>query len=86
MRSERRVCFVFGSPDLPRGRREKAALKKAAGVSGGNDECQARLKGRQRNYWMGTEIGMLGGYGCQGQVTAGEVQTNKAKWEQDIMT
>jgi len=65
---------------------QKAALKKAAEVSGGNDECQARLKGRQRNYWMGTEIGMLGGYGCQGQVTAGEVQTNKAKWEQDIIT
>jgi len=51
---------------------QKAALKKAAGVSGGKDECQVRLKGRERNYWMGTEIGMLGGYGFQGQVTAGD--------------
>jgi len=42
---------------------QKAALKKAAGVSGGKDECQVRLKGRERDYWMGTEIGMLGGYG-----------------------
>jgi len=42
---------------------QKAALKKAAGVSGGKDECEVRLKGRERDYWMGTEIGMLGGYG-----------------------
>ena len=49
---------------------QKAALKKAAGVSGGKDECQVRLKGREHDYWMGTETGMLGGYGFQGQVTA----------------
>jgi len=30
-----------------------------------------RLKGRDRDYCMGTKIGMLGGYGFQGQVTAG---------------
>jgi len=35
---------------------------------------------------MGTEMGMLGGYGFQGQVTAGDVQTKKAKWEQDIIS
>jgi len=40
---------------------EKAALKNAVGVSGGKDECQVLLKGRKRDYWMGTEIGMLGG-------------------------
>jgi len=50
MRSERRVCFVFGSPDLPRGRREKAALKKAAGVSGGKDHYKMQLKGREHDY------------------------------------
>jgi len=48
---------------------QKATLKKAAG---GTDECQVRLKGRERDYWMGTEIGILGGYGFQGQVTAGD--------------
>ena len=37
----------------------KAALKKATGVSGGKDECQMRLKGRERDYCMGMEIGML---------------------------
>ena len=42
---------------------QKAALKKAAGVSGGKDECQVRLKGREHDYWMGTEVGMLGGLG-----------------------
>jgi len=51
---------------------QKAALKKAAGVSGGKDECQVRLKGRGHDYCMDTEIGMLGGYGFQGQVTAGD--------------
>ena len=42
---------------------QKAALKKAAGVSEGKDECQVRLKGKEHDYWMGTEVGMLGGYG-----------------------
>jgi len=40
---------------------EKAALKNAVGVSGEKDKCQVLLKGRKRDYWMGTEIGMLGG-------------------------
>jgi len=52
--------------------KQKTALKRAAGVLGGKDECHVRLKGRERNYWMGTEIGMLGGCGFQGQVTAGD--------------
>jgi len=56
-----------------------AALKKAAGVSGGKDECQVRLKGREHDYWMGTEIGMLGGYGFQGQVTAGDGSDKQGK-------
>jgi len=58
---------------------QKAALKKAAGVSRGKDECQVRLKGRERDYWMGTEIGMLGGYGFQGQVTAGDGSDKQGK-------
>jgi len=58
---------------------EKAALKKPAGVSGGKDECQVRLKGKERDYWMGTEIGMLGDYGFQGQVTAGDGSDKKGK-------
>ena len=65
---------------------KKAALKKVAGVSGKKDECQVRLKGRKRDYWMGTEIGMLGGYEFQGQVRQVMVQTKKAKWELDIIT
>jgi len=57
----------------------KAALKKAAEVSGGKDECQVRLKGRERDYWMGTEIGMLGDFGLEGQVTAGDGIAKKGK-------
>ena len=37
----------------------ETALNQVAGGSGGKDECQVRLKGRERDYWMGTEIGML---------------------------
>jgi len=58
---------------------QKAALKKAAGLSGGKDECQVRLKGRERDYWMGTEIGMLGGYEFQGRVTAGDGPDKQGK-------
>jgi len=58
---------------------QKAALKKVAGVSGGKDECRVRLKGRERDYWMGTEIGMLGGYGFQGQVTADDGSDKQGK-------
>jgi len=58
---------------------QKAALKRAAGVSGGKDECQVRLKGKERDYWIGTHIGMLGGYGFQGQVTAGDGSDKQGK-------
>ena len=58
---------------------QKVALKKAAGVSGGKDECQVRLKGRECDYWMCTEIGMLGAYGFQGQVTAGDSSDKQGK-------
>jgi len=58
---------------------QKAALKKAVGVSGGKDECQVRLKGRECDYWMNTETGMLGGYGFQGQVTASDDSEQQAK-------
>ena len=51
----------------------------AAGVSGGKDECQVRLKGREHDYWMGTEVGMLKGYGFQDQVTAGDGSDKQGK-------
>ena len=45
-------------------------LQQAVGASGGKDECQARVTGIEREYWMGTEIGRLGGHGFHGAVTA----------------
>ena len=56
-------CCVHQDCDVTVADEQKAALKKAAGESGGKDECQVRLKGREHDYWMGTEIGMLRGYG-----------------------
>jgi len=46
------------------------ALLTAARASGGKDECQVRLEGIEREYWMGTEIGKLGGYGFRSTFTA----------------
>jgi len=54
-------------------------LKKAAEVSKRKDECQVRLKRREYDYWIGTEIGMLGGYGFQGQVRADDGSDKKGK-------
>jgi len=36
-------------------------LLTAAWASGGKDERQVRLTDTEREYWMGTEIGILGG-------------------------
>jgi len=58
---------------------QKAALKKAAGLSNEKDECQVQLRGREHDYWMSTEIGMLGGSGFQGQVMTGDSPDKKGK-------
>ena len=72
-------CWVPCDQDCHVADKQKAALKKATGVSGGKDECQVRFKGRERDYWMGIEIGMFEGYGFQGQVTAGDGSEKKGK-------
>ena len=46
-------------------------------ASSGKDECQVRLTGIEREYWMGIEIGRLGGYGFRGTVTAGNGSNEK---------
>ena len=38
-----------------------------------------QLKGREHDYWIGTKIGMLGFYGSQGQVTAGDRSDKQGK-------
>jgi len=61
------------------------ALLTAARASGRKDEYQVRLTGIEREYWMGTEIGRLGGYGFRGTVTAGPVTDltkEEGRWEQ----
>jgi len=59
------------------------ALLTAARASGGKDECQVRLTGIELDYWMGTDIGRLGGYGFRGTGTAGDGSNQKGgKWEQ----
>jgi len=45
-------------------------LLTAARASGRKDGCQLRLTGIEQEYWMGTVIGRLGGYGFRGTVSA----------------
>ena len=68
-------CWVH--KDLTVTTKQIQALLTAARASGGKDECQVRLKGIERKYWMGTKIGRLGGYGFQGTVTAGDGSNQK---------
>ena len=61
------------------------ALLIAARASGGKDECQVQLTGIEREYWMGTEIGRLGGYGFRGTVTAGDGSNKKGGKMGEVM-
>jgi len=45
------------------------ALLTAARASGGEDKCQVRLTGIEREYWIGTEISRLGDQGFRDTVT-----------------
>jgi len=68
-------CWVH--KDLTVTTKQIQALLTAARASGGKDECQVRLTGIEREYWMGTVIGKLGGYTFQGTVTAGDGSNRK---------
>ena len=41
-------------------------LQEAWNKSDRKDECIVRLDDLERAFWMGTEVGQLGGYGFQG--------------------
>ena len=71
MRSERRVCFVLDSPRLPCGKRAKSSFEESGWSIRRTRRISSApsLKGRERDYRMGTEIGMLEGCGFQGQET-----------------
>ena len=43
-------------------------LQEAWDSSEQKDECVVRLDDLERAYWMGTEVGLLGGYGFQGVI------------------
>jgi len=63
-------CWVH--KDLTVTTKQIQALLTAARASGGKDKCQVRLTGIEQEYWMGTDISRLGGYGFRGIVTAGD--------------
>jgi len=86
MSEDHASCSVH--QDLTITTKQIQALLTAARASGGKDEYQIRLTGIEREYWMGTEIGRLGGYGFRGIVTAGDGSNQKGgemkgeNWEQ----
>ena len=63
-------CWVH--IDLTVATKQVRVLLTAARTSGGKNECKVHLTGIEREYWMGTEIGTLGGHSFQGTVTAGD--------------
>jgi len=69
MSEDHASCWVH--KDLTVTTKQIQALMTAARASGGKDECQVRLTGIEREYWMGTEISRLGGNDFQGTVTVG---------------
>jgi len=69
MSEDHASCWVH--KDLTVTTKQIQALMTAARASGGIDECQVRLTGIEREYWMGTEISRLGGNDFQGTVTVG---------------
>jgi ribonuclease HI len=52
-------CDIMGQEALIK-------LQEAWNSSEQKDECIVRLDDLERGYWMGTEVGQLGGYGFQG--------------------
>jgi len=70
-------CWVH--KDLIVTAKQIQVLLTAARASGRKDECQIRLTGIEREYWMGTDIGGLGGYGFRGTVRAGDGSNRKGK-------
>jgi len=63
-------CWVH--QDLTVTTKQIQAFLTAARASGGKDECQVRLAGIEREYWIGTETSRSRGYGFRGTVTAGD--------------
>ena len=43
-------------------------LEQAWNCADEKDECEVRLEGLERNYWIGSEVGRMGGYEFQGAV------------------
>ena len=72
-----RPCWVH--KDLTVTTKKNQALLTTARASGGKDECQVRLTGIEREYWMGTEIGRLEGCGFRGKIAAGDGSNQKER-------
>jgi len=71
------LCWVH--KDLTVTTKQILALLTAARASGRNlkDECQVRLTGIEKEYYMGTEISRSAGYSFQGTVAAGGASNQK---------
>jgi len=75
MSEDHASCWVH--KDLTVTSKQIRALLTAARASSGKDECQVRLTGSERVYWIGTEVSRLAGYSFRGTVTAGDESNQK---------
>ena len=79
MCSERRAFVVLGSPRLSCGRRGKSSFEESGLSIRKKRRMSSAIEGEEYDHWMVTKTGMLGGYGFQRQVTAGDGSDNKGK-------
>ena len=66
-------CWVHATADDERCRR---LIEEAISSEAKKDECKVALSGEERDFWMGTEAGMLGVYNFQDTILGGD-------WVQD---
>ena len=63
-------CWVHTA--TARDDRCRRQLEEAVSSDAKKDECQVALSGEERDFWMGTEAGMLGAYNFQSMVLGGD--------------
>jgi len=77
MSEDHASCWVH--KDLTVTTKQIQTLLTTVRASGKKNKCQVQLTGIGREYWMGTEIDRLGGYGFRGTVTAGDGSNQKGR-------
>ena len=89
------ICLASSGTEFETATQETLErLEQAWSCADEKDECEVRLEGLERNFWVGSEVGRIGGYEFQGAVFgidgvriymqalhAGTRQTEQTVWD-----